>query len=44
MPAPCVQIPHLGAELRNAEVMDFVQLTEESDDPFKDAEWDGVKI
>jgi hypothetical protein len=23
-------------------VMDFVQLTEESDDPFKDAEWDGV--
>ena len=26
------------------EVMDFVQLTEESDDPFKDAEWDGVTI
>jgi len=23
-------------------VMDFVQLTEESDDPFKDADWDGV--
>jgi hypothetical protein len=23
-------------------VMDFVQLTEESDDPFRDAEWDGV--
>jgi hypothetical protein len=23
-------------------LMDFVQLTEESDDPFKDAEWDGV--
>ena len=23
-------------------VMDFVQLTEESDDPFKDAEWDEI--